>query len=286
MLALIGGTGLYQLPGLEIHKTHEVKTPFGLPSGAIQQGQLHGSQVLFLARHGETHQLLPHEINYAANIYALKVIGARSVLSVSAVGSLKEEKRPGDLVLIDQYLDFTKGFRRHTYFGSGVTAHIQTAYPIAKLFHQALVQVAQSIQLKERLIHPSGTYVCVEGPRLGTRAESHMFQKMGADIVGMTNIPEAFLAREAQLAYASVGVVTDYDSWKDDPAEHALLSDIFALYKSSLADVVRFVSEIVKVYPSFDVDSYPERMSLEAAIMTPEGAISKDIQEWLHVLKI
>ncbi|MEZ4815557.1 MAG: MTAP family purine nucleoside phosphorylase [Bdellovibrionota bacterium] len=196
MLAVVGGTGLYKIPNLEILEERLVEGPFGAPSGPVLRGKIASKEILFLARHGGGHSFLPHEINYRANIYALKSMGAKALLSVSAVGSLRENYKPGDLVAIDQYIDLTKGLRKHTYFGDGIAAHLTSAHPVSQKLKEALTSAATQVKLTNRRIHSSEksavTYACVEGPRLGTRAESLMLRNMGADLVGMTNVPEVF----------------------------------------------------------------------------------------------
>ena len=279
MLALIGGTGLYQVPGLVVESKKIVDTPFGLPSSEIIQGTLEGKPLLFLARHGEGHRTLPHEINYRANIFALKSAGARAILSVSAVGSLREELAPGDFVCVDQYIDFTKGRRASSFFGEGVAAHIATAMPSSKCFLEWLDDPA------DRKLHRSGTYICVEGPRLGTRAESLMFRSWGADVVGMTNVPEAFLAREAQMGYVSIGIVTDFDSWMEDPSKHVDVSQIFPLYRRSLNSILTLISGVVKKYDPDVVEKSPERSALKYAVITDDAVLSPSNREWLNVLR-
>ncbi|MGE4107764.1 MAG: MTAP family purine nucleoside phosphorylase [Bacteriovoracia bacterium] len=286
MLAIIGGTGLYNLPNVKIVSEEIVETPFGTPSGPIIRARLDDKELLFLARHGVGHKFLPGEVNYRANIFALKKAGTKTVLSVSAVGSLRENLHPGDLVAIDQYLDFTKGKRISTFFGEGIAGHITGAYPVSKLLQQLILEVGNSLMFQKRKIHTSGTYVCVEGPRLGTRAESLMFRTLGADIVGMTNVPECFLAREAQIAYASVGVVTDYDSWQDDPSQHVDVSKIFALYSEALSDVVRLIESLIVRYSSSAIEECPSRTALKHSILTDENRLTHDSKELLKVLRL
>ena len=206
MLAVIGGTGLYDLDGMQVERELPPDTPFGQASGAVRQGRLHGREILFLARHGSGHRLLPHEVNYRANIFALKRAGATQILSFSAVGSLAEEVAPGDLAMPTQYFDWTRGARERSFFGGGVAAHISTATPVSENIVQWAAAQAKRLGIT---LHPGVTYACVEGPRLGTRAESHFMRSAGCQLVGMTNIPEVFLAREAQICYATVGIVTD-----------------------------------------------------------------------------
>jgi 5'-methylthioadenosine phosphorylase len=199
MLSVIGGTGVYAFEGLEITDTHEVVTPFGRPSAPIVEGRLGGAPLLFLARHGQGHALLPHEVNYRANIWALKSLGATRVVGVSAVGSLRLEIAPGDLSVPDQYFDFVKGPREKSFFGGGMAAHVSTAEPTCARLTAAVAAAGERVGVS---VHTGKTYGCVDGPRLGTRAESFFLRDAaGCDLVGMTNVPEVFLAREAQLCY-------------------------------------------------------------------------------------
>ncbi|MGI9279016.1 MAG: MTAP family purine nucleoside phosphorylase [Endozoicomonas sp.] len=214
MLAVIGGTGIYSLDGLETLNEQTIDTPYGPHSGPITTGIYHQQKLLFLPRHGSGHQLLPHEINYKANIWALKSLGATQVMGLSAVGSLQEEIAPGELSLVSQYFDFVKGSREKSFFGDGLVAHISTALPSCNHQSEQLINAANSEKIG---LHKEKTYACIDGPRLGSRAES-LFLKNAAqcDVVGMTNVPEAFLAREAQLCYTTIAIATDYDCWKEE----------------------------------------------------------------------
>jgi 5'-methylthioadenosine phosphorylase len=218
-VAIIGGSGLYDLPGLSNRTEHKVETPFGPPSSRIVEGQLEGSRVLFLARHGIGHTFLPREVNYQANIYALKKLGASWCVSVSAVGSLREEIAPGHLVVPNQLIDRTKN-RPDTFFGRGMVGHVPFGTPFCPVLQKQLSQCAKKHATKRgSFAHDRGTYVCIEGPAFSTRAESLMYRNWGADIIGMTALPEAKLAREAALSYANLALVTDYDCWRSEEAE-------------------------------------------------------------------
>ena len=280
MLAIIGGTGLYDLAGLQIESQTTEATPFGQPSGAVVHGRIGITPLLFLARHGAGHRLLPHEVNYRANIYALKRAGATMVLGFSAVGSLAEAVEPGDLAMPEQYFDWTRGSRERSFFGGGVAAHVSTATPVSAALVDAAEAAAQSLGIT---LHRGLTYACVEGPRLGTRAESHFLRQAGCHLVGMTNVPEVFLAREAQLAYATVGIVTDYDCWMEDPARHVSVAGIFELYGASLAKARKLLDELLaRPLPQ------PEpaiRTALATAMMTPDEALDGPQREWLSVLR-
>jgi 5'-methylthioadenosine phosphorylase len=280
MLAIIGGTGLYELAGMVIEERLADATPFGEPSGEVVRGRVQGQPLLFLARHGSGHRLLPHEVNYRANIYALKRAGATRLLGFSAVGSLARHIAPGDFAVPDQYVDWTRGRRAQSFFGDGVAAHVSTARPVsaAMIDWVAAGAAAQGIRL-----HRDVTYACVEGPRLGTRAESLMLQRNGCELVGMTNVPEAFLAREAQMAYATVGIVTDYDCWLDDPGQHASVASIFERYGHSLAKA-RTLLDALLAAPAPSEE--PEiRGALRDAILTPDDAMNDAQREWVGVLR-
>ena len=280
MLAIIGGTGLYDLAGMQIDRESDPDTPFGRASGAVLHGRLQGRELLFLARHGAGHRLLPHEINYRANVFALKRAGATQILGVSAVGSLAEQVAPGDLAMPSQYFDWTRGRREPSFFGHGVAAHVSTALPVSANLVDWVGAAAKALALP---LHTDLTYACVEGPRLGTRAESHFMRSAGCHLVGMTNVPEVFLAREAQICYATVGLVTDYDCWMDDPSRHVSVGAIFELYGQSLAKARRLL-EALLVQPLPPEE--PEiRQALQSAVLTPEGALDAAQREWLSVLR-
>lgn len=231
MLAILGGTGVYKIDEVEVLEELEVDTPFGEPSGKVVKGRWGDHVLFFLARHGAGHRLLPHEINYRANIFALKSLGVTQILGLSAVGSLSEDIAPGDFVMPDQYFDWTKGKRQQTFFGNGIAAHVSMAEPVSRNLITWVSDQALRLGLK---LHVGSTYACVEGPRLGTRAESHFLRQMGCHVVGMTNVPEVFLAREAQICYATLGIVTDYDCWMEDPEMHVKATTIFEQYGHSL----------------------------------------------------
>ncbi len=208
-IGVIGGSGLYDLPGLTEVEKVTVETPFGAPSDAYVTGRLHGRKMVFLPRHGVGHRITPTEINFRANIWGMKKLGVSQLLSVSAVGSMKEAVAPGHLVMVDQFIDLTK-HRINTFYGQGVVVHVPMADPVCKGVHGLLVQLAGELGIEH---HGRGTYVCVEGPQFSTRAESLVYRSWGVDVIGMTNMPEAKLAREAEIAYATVALATDYDCW-------------------------------------------------------------------------
>lgn len=280
MLGIIGGTGFYKLQGLETVEEVEMDTPFGKPSAPLTRARYAGKEVFFLPRHGARHQFLPHEVNYRANIFALKKAGVKQLIGFSAVGSLREEIAPGDFAIPSQYIDWVKDGRVKTFFGNGVTAHVSTARPVCQHLVDGLSIAARKTGAT---IHTGKTYICVDGPRLGTQAESHFFRQIGGDLVGMTNVPEVFLAREAQICYAIVGIATDYDCWKENPADHADTATIIARYGASLekanAALLAFLEgDLPQGCPSC-------RESLKGAVMTPDDALSGQARDMLAVLR-
>lgn len=280
MLAVIGGTGFYRLDDVNIIERREVGTPFGAPSAALTFAEVGGKTAIFLPRHGERHQFLPSEINFRANIWALKEAGARQVVSVSACGSLREEIRPGDFAAPSQYFDWTRGRRESTFFGGGLAAHVSTARCACPDLSAALAAAAKAIN---HPLHPEATFAVVEGPRLGSRAESFFLRDAArADIVGMTNIPEVFLAREAQLCYATLAIVTDYDCWKDNPAEDASVAMVIARFGESLARARELLAKVLLAPPPIN-ERY--RRALDDAVLTPEGARSAEHKKILAVLR-
>lgn len=281
MIGIIGGTGLYAMDDLAVTQAREVETPFGAPSSAITLGKLRGREVAFLARHGLNHHLIPSELNFRANIWALKSLGVRTVIGVSAVGSLRQQIRPGDLAVPAQYIDFTKGVRVPTFFGGGLVAHISTAQPTCRATAQLIARVGRSLGIA---IHEDQTYACVEGPRLGTRAESFFLRNAGADLVGMTNVPEAFLACEAQLGYCTIAVATDYDCWLDDSTQHVSAEQVIGQFRSSLSSVQQVLAEVVAQY--VEDESRPCRQALRAAIVTPRERMTPEQRALVDFLSL
>lgn len=225
-IAIIGGSGLYQMAELQQPERLTLDTPYGQPSDAIVIGKLHGVNVAFLARHGQGHRLIPSEVPYRANIHALKQLGVRYIISVSAVGSLREQIKPLDMVTPDQFIDLTKR-RDSSFFGQGAVAHVSMADPVCAALSEILRTAYQQADIQKNgqtgQCHAQATYVCIEGPQFSSRAESHWYRHMSADIIGMTNMPEAKLAREASIAYATLALVTDYDCWH--PHEEQVSAD-------------------------------------------------------------
>ena len=262
-------------------KEHDITTPFGKPSAPVIESHYKENRVFFLPRHGKDHQFLPHEVNYQANIFALKALGVTSLIGVSAVGSLREDIKPGDFSIPDQYFDFVKGNREKTFFGHGLAGHISTAEPACSRLTHNIVETAKNLDMP---IHIKKTYACVDGPRLGTRAESFFLRgPAGCDLVGMTNVPEAFLAREAQICYATITIATDYDCWLDDPAQHVSVEMVFARYGESLDRAKKLLEAFLKT--QFDSSDCTCRHALETAIITPIEALNNDKKEMLAVLK-
>jgi len=281
MIGIIGGTGLYQMDELQVTDVREVTTPFGSPSSPIVLGMLQGRNVAFLARHGLHHDLLPSEINYRGNIWALKSLGVRTIVGVSAVGSLREDIRPGDLALSSQYLDFTKGLRASTFFGRGLVAHVSTANPTCSMTAGAVARAARALELT---LHEGKTHACIEGPRFGTRAESLYLRNCGADLVGMTNVPEVFLACEAQLGYCTIAVATDYDSWLDDVQHHVSAAQVAKLFRGNLERVQQLIAYVVVDYT--EDDTRPCRHTLTGAIMTPRERMTADQRALVSFLTV
>ncbi|MCC7442031.1 MAG: S-methyl-5'-thioadenosine phosphorylase [Bdellovibrionales bacterium] len=280
MIGIIGGTGLYSLDSLTDTEQVGIDTPFGPASSKVTVGRMGSAKVAFLPRHGAGHQLLPSEINFRANLWALKSVGVRRVVSVSAVGSLAKEIRPGDLAMPSQYLDFTKGRRPHTYFGEGIVAHISTAEPTCLTLAAEVKAVADRGGVT---LHAGKTYACVEGPRLGNRAESRFMQQAGCHLVGMTNVPEVYLAREAQLCYCTIAVVTDYDCWLEDPSQHATVEKVLELYRSSIGSVKTILRDLLT--KAEGAPSCSCRTALHGAVMTPDSALGPERRKVLELLR-
>jgi 5'-methylthioadenosine phosphorylase len=276
-IGIIGGSGLYAMPGLT--SVHEVRvdTPFGEPSDAFVLGELEGRKVAFLARHGRGHRLLPSELNFRANIYALKKLGAERILSVSAVGSLKEEHKPMDFLIPDQFIDRTTR-RVSTFFGEGVVAHVAFGDPVCGVVAKTLAEVCKGEGV---LCKVGGTYVNMEGPQFSTRAESNLYRSWGADVIGMTNLQEAKLAREAEICYATVAMVTDYDCWHDGH-DDVTVEQIVQVLNQNAANACRVVKAAVAVLPR--ERSCACASALKNAILTRPEAIPEATKERLELL--
>jgi len=239
-VGVIGGSGLYRMEGLTDVERVSVNTPFGNPSDELVLGTLAGVKVAFLPRHGVGHRIMPTEINFRANIYALKSLGVNAVIGVTATGSLKEEIRPLDFVIIDQLFDRT--FRRvGTFFGDGIVAHTSMAEPFCPNLRSLLVDACKRIDVR---VHDGGTYVCIEGPQFSTRAESEAFRQLGFDVIGMTNVQEARLAREAEMCYATIACVTDYDVWRE-ASEDVTIQEVIANLQKNVGNAMAVIRDVV-----------------------------------------
>jgi 5'-methylthioadenosine phosphorylase len=243
LLGIIGGSGVYDLPGLEDMKEQAVATPWGEPSDLLRFGRIHGTEAVFLPRHGRGHRLSPAGINYRANIDALKRVGVTDVISVSACGSFREELPPGLFVAVDQFIDRTFG-RPSSFFGNGCVAHVSMAHPVAPLLQQRLVAAAKAEGVE---IVKGGTYVCMEGPQFSSRAESLAYKAAGCHVIGMTALPEAKLAREAEMSYATLAMVTDYDCWRDDIAA-VEVHDILSVVRSNAEKAARLLARLMSEF--------------------------------------
>ena len=275
-IGIIGGSGLYEIP-LENRRETEVETPFGSPSDSFLTGQLQGKNVAFLARHGRGHRLIPSEHNFRANLYAFKKLGVSQILSASAVGSLRPEHKPMDFVLPEQFLDRTSK-RISTFFGDGIAAHISFADPVCHRLLETVEQASSNIQFP---IKRGGTYVCMEGPAFSTRAESHLYRSWGMDLIGMTNLQEAKLAREAEICYVTLAMVTDYDCWHEEKEAVTVERLIEYLNKNS-ENAQRLLTEVVRVLP--EQSDCPCQHALESAIITDPKAIPQSARERLDAI--
>jgi 5'-methylthioadenosine phosphorylase len=273
-LAVIGGSGFYDMPGLTGLEEVAIDTPFGPPSDAIKLGTLEGIRVAFLARHGRHHSLLPSELPQRANFWALKSMGVERVLAVSAVGSLRQDYRPGHLVIPHQLIDRTRGQRASTFFGNGVVAHIAFAEPICPALRLSTRQAAEA---SGATVHRDGVYIVMEGPAFSTRAESELHREWRADLVGMTALPEAKLAREAEICYAVLAAVTDYDAWNEGHTVDA--ATVFETLAQNVASAQAAVRDLAKAIPSRGGCECPR--ALDAALVTRPEAISAENRERL-----
>jgi 5'-methylthioadenosine phosphorylase len=261
-IGIIGGSGLYQIEGLANPREHEIKTPFGAPSDLLMSGEVAGRTVYFLPRHGRGHRLLPHELNHRANIYALRSLGVRWIICVTAVGSLQEEYAPRDVLLPSQFYDRTSQRADDTFFGDGIAAHISFAEPISTPLRNLLAEAARSLGLR---VHNGGTYVNMDGPAFSTRAESELNRRNGFDVIGMTNLPEAKLAREAEIALATMAMITDYDCWKieEEPVSAQTVIEHLLANAETAKKVLAAVIPRIPRQPD-----WPEHRALDSALVT------------------
>jgi 5'-methylthioadenosine phosphorylase len=276
-IGIIGGSGLYSMPGLTDSEEVQVQTPFGDPSDSFITGELEGRKVAFLARHGRGHRLLPSELNFRANLYAMKKLGVERIVSVSAVGSLKQEHKPADFVIPDQFIDRTFG-RQATFFGEGIVAHVAFGDPVCATVAEAIFGGAESVGVTSKM---GGVYVCMEGPQFSTRAESNLYRSWGADVIGMTNLQEAKLAREAEICYATMAMVTDYDSWHQGH-DAVTLEEVVAVLKQNSANAAKVVRAAVAAMPKERTCACAS--ALQFAVLTDPSAIPQATRKKLDLL--
>ncbi|HSJ04345.1 MAG: S-methyl-5'-thioadenosine phosphorylase [Verrucomicrobium sp.] len=277
-IGVIGGSGLYDIEGLTDREEIRVTTPFGDPSDAIVSGVLAGRRVFFLPRHGKGHRLLPTELNHRANIYALRSLGVRFLIAVTAVGSLREEYHPRHIVLPDQFFDRLSRRDQHTFFGRGIVAHVAFADPISTGLRHLL---AEGCREEGVTVHNGGTYVCMDGPAFSTRAESHANRQLGFDVIGMTNLPEAKLAREAEIALATLAMVTDYDCWKVE--EEPVTAETVVGHLHANATTAKSI--LARVIPRIPLEAtWPEHQALAAAVFTDRKLWPEDTKTSLQAI--
>ncbi len=276
-IGVIGGSGLYSMPGFEAQREVTIETPWGPPSDAYIVGKLAGKDVTFLARHGRGHRLMPSELNFRANIWGMKKLGVERIISLSAVGSLKEEHRPLDFVLPDQFFDRTRG-RASTFFGEGLVAHISFAHPVCP---QLMDVVAEACQASGVTVKKGGTYLCMEGPAFSTVAESNVYRSWGMDVIGMTNLQEAKLAREAEICYVTVAMVTDYDCWHPDH-DAVTVSEIVANLQKNAENAAKVVRAAVKAMPGERTCKCGS--ALAHALITDKRAVPEETRKKLELL--
>ncbi len=278
-IGVIGGSGLYQIEGFENIRETKILTPFGEPSDAYIEGELHGKKLVFLPRHGRGHKISPTEINYRANIYGMKELGVTSILSASAVGSLKEELKPLDVVIPDQFVDRTNRHRQSTFFGDGVVAHITFADPVCARLGKAVHQSCRELGVNS---HFGGTYLNMEGPAFSTRAESNLYRSWGMDIIGMTNLVEAKLAREAEICYTTMALVTDYDCWHEEH-EDVSVEQVIAYLMKNVENAKKIIAKTVQAL-SPEKKGCQCASALRSAIITDKKAISESARKRLDLL--
>ncbi|HBG07747.1 MAG: methylthioadenosine phosphorylase [Geobacteraceae bacterium GWC2_58_44] len=278
VIGVIGGSGLYEMEGMTEVSQVTVDTPFGRPSDEYVTGMLDGVRMVFLPRHGKGHRFTPSEVNYRANIYGMKKLGVTRIISVSAVGSLREEIVPGHIVIPDQFIDRTRGFRKDSFFGNGVVAHVQFADPVCADLSATLFSAAGEVGVT---VHRGGTYVCMEGPAFSTRAESHLYRSFGASIIGMTNLTEAKLAREAEICYGVIALSTDYDCWHDAHADVSVEA-IIAIIKANVANAKLIIRRAVQQIAG--ERSCPCAESLKYAVISDTKVIPVETRENLELI--
>jgi len=276
-IGIIGGSGLYAMPGLVNVREERVETPFGSPSDAFVLGELDGRNVAFLARHGRGHKILPSELNFRANIYAMKMLGVERILSVSAVGSLKEEHKPTDFVIPDQFIDRTFA-RVGTFFGDGIVGHVAFGDPVCATVRGVFEKACEDSHVVGK---NGGTYICIEGPQFSTRAESNLYRSWGADVIGMTNLQEAKLAREAEICYATLAMVTDYDCWREGH-DDVTVEQVVAVLHQNAENGTKVVRAAIAAMPKERTCACVD--ALKYAILTDKKAIPESAKQRLGLL--
>jgi 5'-methylthioadenosine phosphorylase len=279
-IGILGGTGLYKIDGIEAVDEVKVDTPFGEPSDSFIIGEYGGAQIAFLSRHGRGHHLLPAEINYQANVYAFKMLGAGKIISLNSVGSLKEEIRPRDLLIPDQFFDRTR--RKNSFFGQGVAAHISLADPVCNMLAGSLYRAGEKLGLR---IHSRGTHICIEGPAFSTRAESHVYRSWGCDVIGMTSATEAKLCREAEICYATINLVTDYDVWRESE-EPVSVGMILENVVENISSAKALLKEVIPQLSRDADEACACSSALKGCIVTNPDVIPREAREKLrHILE-
>ncbi len=277
-IGIIGGSGLYKIDGIKDIKEVEVKTPFGEPSDKLITGTLEGKDVVFLPRHGVGHRISPSEINYRANIYAMKKLGVERIISVTACGSLKEELKPMDFVIVDQLVDRTNHSRDMTFFEKGIVAHIVFAHPICGELSSVIYEVAKNLKLS---VHKGGTYINMEGPAFSTLAESKLYRNWGMDVIGMTNMAEAKLAREAEICYSTIACVTDYDCWHPQH-ESVTIDMVIQNLQKNIENAKKLISTVIKNIPAERICACAD--TLKYAIITDKKLIPEKTKKDLDII--
>lgn len=280
MLAVLGGSGFEKFERFKVKEKINIETPFGAHSSGLKRVEINGQECVFLSRHGEHHELLPSEVNFRANIFAFKKLKVSGILSFSAVGSLREEFKPGDMVFPTQYIDRTKGLRAHTFLGTGIVGHVSMAKPVCQEVLPKIKKMAGSYSFS---CHFGQTYICIEGPGFSTQAESNTYRQMQADIIGMTHFPEYALAREAGLAYLPFCFVTDYDCW-DDHRPHVTLPEVIQIMRQNNSKAFQIVEDILPREVDLFSNCQCREQGLKIGLMTPKEAIDKSKAAWLEVL--
>lgn len=275
-IGIIGGSGLYKVDGFKVVDIINMRTPFGTPSSPVFKCETStGETCYFLARHGTSHHLLPHEVNYRANLYALKSLGVEYLVSVSAVGSLREDLPPRHFFLPDQFIDWTKGQRKRSFFGDEIIAHVSVANPIDLALRKLIDEKCSELKLNYK---KDGSYICIEGPQFSSKAESNIYRSFGASVIGMTNVPESYLAKEAGMAYATVAMVTDFDCWKD---EHCTVDEIMRVMADNNINATKLISALI---PHISANKFDVEKENRIGLMTPLDKLRADQRAWVETL--